>query len=202
MALDYANRGFHIESVMGAAPTKGLPLPTRATGALMILGGRLTMANDTTLRLTLAGPPEAIAAFKAAHIVENTNSGYDGSHIRLSFETFAPYQESNGREWAYENWGSCYNAGYFRFIRDEPSLIECRFCAYNGHAEPIFAAIASRFPDLTGTVEGEEDGGFYCCTGSITDGLYKVELFEWSEEHYAVVHGEPYERVSEDEDAR
>jgi|GEM_PF-3131626 len=151
------------------------------------------MANETTLRLTVSGPEASIAAFRAAHIVENTNLGYDGSPVRLSFETFAAYPSGEGRNWAYKRWGSAYNAGYFEFIRDEPCLIECRFCAYDDDARPIFEAIARLFPDLSGTIEGEEEGGSYCLSGWIRDGGYTMEEFAWSREHYAKVHGRPYE---------
>ncbi len=37
------------------------------------------MANETTLRLTVSGPEASVAAFRATHIVENTNRAYDGS---------------------------------------------------------------------------------------------------------------------------
>lgn len=151
------------------------------------------MANETTLRLTVSGPEASVAAFRAAHIVENTKRAYDGSPVRLSFETFAAYPSGEGRNWAYKHWGSAYNAGYFEFIRDEPGLIECRFCAYNGDAEPIFRAIARLFPDLSGIVQGEEEGGFYCCTGKFRGGKYRLSRFDWSKEHYAVVHGRPHE---------
>ena len=102
------------------------------------------MANETEIRLTLQGPEETIAAFKPAHIVENTNRGYDGSTIRLSFQTFAEYPSGEGSNWAVKHWGSWYNISYFQYERDEPGLIDCRFSAYNGDAAPIFRAIAKR----------------------------------------------------------
>ncbi|MCJ2015537.1 hypothetical protein [Methylobacterium sp. J-076] len=159
------------------------------------------MANNTTLRLTLSGPPEVIAAFKAAHIVENTNRGYDDCPVRLSFETFTAYQESDGREWAYENWGSCYNAAYFEFIRDEPGEIEVRFDAFNGDAELIFQKIARRFPEFYGRVLGIEDGGFYSCSGVFTLGTFSYRRTEWSKLVYEQVHGHPYEEPEDDEEA-
>ncbi|MDP4021096.1 hypothetical protein Q8W71_00535 [Methylobacterium sp. NEAU 140] len=157
------------------------------------------MANNTTLRLTLAGPPEDIAAFKAAHIVENTNRGYDGCPVRLSFETFAEYPSGEGRNWAYKNWGSAYNAGDFKFIRDEPGEIEVRFDAYNGDAEPIFQQIAHRFPEFYGRVLGIEDGGFYSCSGEFTLGLFTYRRAEWSKDAYEQVHGRPYEEPEDEE---
>lgn len=156
------------------------------------------MANNTTLRLTLAGPSEAIAAFKAAHIVANTNRGYDGCPVRLSFETFAEYPSDEGRKWAYENWGSAYNAAYFKFIRDEPGEIEVRFDAFNGDAAPIFRQIARRFPELYGRVLGIEDGGFYACSGVFTLGSFVYRRTEWSKLVYEQVHGHPYEEPEDD----
>jgi hypothetical protein len=156
------------------------------------------MANATTLRVTLTGPSEVIAAFKAAHIVENTNRSYDGVPVRLCFNTFAKWQS---REWAYENWGSCYNADGFEFIRDEPGEIEMRFDALNGDAEPIFQQIARRFPEFYGRVLGIEDGGFYACSGVFTLGTFVYRQTEWSKLVYEQVHGHPYEEPEDDEEA-
>ena len=96
-------------------------------------------------------------------------------------------------EWSLEHWGVKWNAGSLE-VTEHGDKLEYYFEAANSFPEPVFEALASRFPTvkLNGTVD--EEGGWFYGEITIEHGELVVDFRKGTRK------GGPYDYSDEDDD--
>jgi hypothetical protein len=92
-------------------------------------------------------------------------------------------------DWAEEHWGTKWNARHFHEISNGSDCYDCYFLTAWAVPVPVFEALASRFPQLSGTVFAIEEGEHFGFAGEIQHGAFVEGWTEVSRELNFLVQG-------------
>ena len=104
--------------------------------------------------------------------------------------------------WSIANWGTKWNAYSYSEVNapGESGRMEFVFDTAWSTPEPIFAAIAERFPTLSFDVAGFDEGWGFAVAGRIEGGECNLECVDADATMYALVYGEAPETDDDDDD--
>jgi hypothetical protein len=151
------------------------------------------MPNWVYHRVSLSGPPEDIAEFRAICIGPGRRESTNGTSF--DFEGLLPIPEDvaaildhpfpravqtavaypaaqDPDMWRLDHWGVKWNACQFSEIAASDDFIDFYFETPWSSPEPVFVALAARFPILLGTVFALEDGHGFGLVGDLRNGTF------------------------------